>query len=102
MNSEDARLSSLLAYVQVDGRICPQPDRWNQLWERLPNKQRVGGGWNPPLPLILAAWHDTTALEKMLRLKVHIEYAHQNGVFNEVDAFLRGLRDDDWYRTTTS
>jgi hypothetical protein len=64
----------------------------------LPKKQRVGEGWDPPLPLILSAWGNTTDLEKMLRLKVHIEYAHENGVFQQVDAFLRSLPDDEWHR----
>ncbi len=42
-------------------------------------KIRVGSGWNPPLPLILAAWDHTTGLEKLLRLKQHIEYATEKG-----------------------
>lgn len=73
MNAGDTRLSFLLEYVQANGRICPVPQRWSQLWEMLPGRRRVGGGWNPPLPLILGAWHYTTGLEKMLRLREHIE-----------------------------
>ena len=37
----------------------------------LPDRRREGSGWEPPLPLILAAWHTTSALSKMLRLEEH-------------------------------
>jgi hypothetical protein len=39
-----------------DGRVCPQPVVWQQLWEILPDRRRVGAGWEPLSPLILAAW----------------------------------------------
>ncbi|MCX7112834.1 MAG: hypothetical protein NTX45_22490 [Proteobacteria bacterium] len=91
------KLGSLLSYVEADGRICPQPQRWNELWELLPNKERTGAGWKPPLPLILAAWWHTTDLEKMLRLKAHIEYAAKNGTIDEIDDFIRCLPQVDWH-----
>lgn len=97
MKETNDKLADLLAYVQADGRICPEPGKWHELWEMLPHKRRVGHGWNPPLPLILAAWDHTTGLEKMLRLKDHIEYAAENGVLDEIDRFLRGLSHDDWH-----
>ena len=85
--SKDERLT-LLAYVTENGRICPQPTRWDELWKLLPNKQQTaGGGWKPSLPLILGAWHYTTGLDKVLRLREHIEYAYEKGVFSEVDIF---------------
>jgi len=96
--SKDERLAMLLAYVTEHGKICPQPQRWNELWQLLPNRQRnSNGGWNPPLPLILGAWHIATGIEKTQRLREYIEYAHQNGAFDEVDSFLRRLRESDWY-----
>lgn len=91
------RLTALLAYVTKNGRICPQPRRWNELWKMLPNrKQNENGGWDPPVPLILGAWHYASDLEKMLRLREHIEYAFQNGAFEQVDSFLRSLPESDW------
>ena len=44
----------LIAYCRERDRVCPLPPPWNQLWEMLPNRKRVGLGWEPPLPLILA------------------------------------------------
>ena len=60
----NAELEEILAFSQAVKRICPQPQLWNELWETLPNKKRVGAGWEPPLPLILGAWWNTTDLEK--------------------------------------
>jgi hypothetical protein len=96
---KNERFAALLAYVTEKGRICPQPQRWNELWELLPNRrQNPNGGWNPPLPLILGAWHYTTGLDKILHLREHIEYAYQNGVFDEIDRFLRRLSESDWHK----
>jgi len=73
------------------------PMRWNELYELLPERKRAGGGWEPPLPLILAAWYDTPALLKMLRLAEHVEWADKHGVLNEIDKFLRQLSEVDWH-----
>lgn len=47
--------SDLETYIGLEGRVCPIPTRWNELWELLPGRHRVGSGWVPPLPLILGA-----------------------------------------------
>lgn len=91
------KLEALLAYVQEDGRVCPQPPQWKKLWEMLPGKKRDGSGWHPPLPLILGAWWDTSHLEKMLRLREHIEYAASHGALDNVDDYLRRLLADQWH-----
>ena len=90
-------VESLKSYCQLNARICPQPQLWNKLWEMLPKKKRVGGGWEPALPLILAAWHDTPALLKRLRLEEHIHWADKTGSLDQVSAFLRGLKESDWH-----
>ena len=73
------------------------PQRWNALWELLPDRRRVGGGWEPPAPLILAAWYETPGLLKMLRLAEHIEWAASHGAMESVAAFLHGLKEDEWF-----
>lgn len=93
----EEKLSALLEYVRAEGRVCPMPDYWSQLWEMLPDKKRVGMGWEPSLPLILAAWWDTPALSKILRLQEHIRYAAEHGVLDEVDKFLLALSNDQWF-----
>jgi hypothetical protein len=88
---------SLIAYCRENSRICPVPERWDALWKMLPERRRVGGGWEPPLPLILAAWHDTPDMLKMLRLREHVEWAAEHGALDSVAGYLRGLREDDWF-----
>ena len=91
------KLQDLLEYVKADGRICPNPQEWQALWEMLPDRKRVGSGWEPPLPLILAAWWDTPFLAKILRLEEHIRYASGHGVLDEVDTYLRSLKTEQWF-----
>jgi hypothetical protein len=92
-----ATLEEVLAEAQRNKRVCPQPDKWHELYELLPNRRRVGGGWEPPLPLILAAWSSTPALPKFLRLREHIAWASEHGVLDAVHCFLMSLDETDWY-----
>jgi hypothetical protein len=96
-NSVDGeRLAQLLAYCRANGRVCPAPDKWSDLWELLPGRQRVGSGWEPPPPLILAAWWDCSANEKQDRLELHMRYAADRGALEQVAQFLSRLGADDW------
>ncbi len=90
-------VESLVAYCRENDRICPLPQLWNRLWEMLPGRSRVGAAWQPPPPLILAAWHDTPAMLKMLRLAEHIECAAKHDSLEMIGKFLRELREDDWH-----
>lgn len=90
-------LNKLIKYTTSKGRVCPMPQQWTKLWEMLPNKERVGAGWQPSLPLILAAWYDTSDREKRNRLLSHIKYASEQGVLNQIDEYLRSLSKDEWY-----
>jgi len=93
----EGKLKSLIEYVQSEGRVCPVPDFWNNLWEMLPNaKGKQSGGWNLSPPLILAVWWDATAEQKRERLILHIKYAADHGVLDKADEFIRGLIPDQW------
>ena len=93
----DEKLKDLLGYVIANGRICPIRVSWDRLWEMLPDKTHVGRDWDPPMPLTLAVWWETPLLEKTLRLDKHIRYAAEHGVLDEVDAYLRGLKSEEWF-----
>ena len=75
------------------------PWQWNRLWEMLPDRTRSGSSWQPAPPLILAAWHDTPALLKTMRLKEHIDWAEQHAVLEKVDKFLRSPSESEWAHT---
>ena len=89
-------LEALIKYCKSNERICPMPDHWNQLWEMLPNRSRVGSSWKPSLPLILAAWDHSSPITKMDRLEEHLRWADAHGALKTVDVFLRSLHEDDW------
>ena len=83
------KAQALVNYCQEGGRFCPQPVYWDRLWKMLPD--------HPPTPLILAAWWHTVGIEKMIRLRDHIQWADERGSIDVVDAYLRGLPEDKWY-----
>ena len=87
----------LIAYCREKNRVCPLPQRWNELWEMLPDRRRHGHGWDPALPLILAAWDHSPAMLKMVRLAEHIEWAAKHGALEGIGKFLRSLTEDQWF-----
>lgn len=84
-------------FCKQNNRICPQPQLWNNLWQKLNNKKQVGAGWQPSLPLILAAWWDTPPFSKQLRLMEHLRWAEANNQLQEIGQFLYNLREEDWF-----
>ncbi len=90
-------LADAIAEANKNGRVCPQPMQWNELWEKLPNRTRKGLGWEPPLPLILTAWWDTPILAKKLRFREHLEWADKHGILGEIYEFMTNLTEDQWY-----
>ena len=93
----DVRVKVLVDFCRQYDRVCPNPNEWSHLYNLLPEKRRKGSGWEPSLPLILAAWHDTPALMKMVRLEEHINWASSHGALDAVEDFLRSLKEDQWF-----
>lgn len=95
--SNKETFETLWAYCTSNNRLCPMPPEWAELFRMLKNtKQQPNGGWEPSLPLILVAWHDTTPAEKQLRLEEHIQWAFDNNQIEEVGRYLRSLSENDW------
>lgn len=91
-----ATLDEVLAEATKNGRICPMPMKWNELYHLLPGRRRVGNGWEPALPLVLGAWYCPGVL-KTIRLREHLEWAAAHGALDAVYAYLRSLPEDDWF-----
>lgn len=90
-------LGALLDHARSDGRVCPLPQVWNRFFELLPNKRRIGAGWEPPLPLILGAWHYTSDADKRERFLLHIRWAADHGALEAASKFIRILTPDQWH-----
>ena len=87
----------IVAAAAEEGRVCPQPGLWNDLWQMLPDRRQVGAGWEPALPLILAAWDLTSDAAKRERFLLHLRWAEARGAMQSVIIFLDSLRPDQWY-----
>lgn len=92
--SQDS-FEALWAYCQHNQRIVPRD--WLRLYRKLWNR-RIGdeGRPEPPMPLILAAWHTTTALEKSMRFRCHLEWARDQGQIELIGKYLRTLDEEGW------
>jgi len=90
-----SQLTSLEQFCRSDGRVCPLPVYWVRLWEMI---AKASPDKEPPLPLILAAWNETTHLDKMVRLVEQLEHAEKNGTLGAVDSYLRELPLSRWLR----
>jgi len=88
---------SLWAYCTENNRMVPRPQEWTKLHSILANRRQLpSGGWEPPLPLILAAWDCTMPIEKHQRFREHIQWASDHNQLDEVGAFLRALPEEKW------
>lgn len=97
MNAPPPTVTETLALASQNNRVCPLPQHWNRLYDLLPERRRSGKGWEPALPLILAAWHNTPAMMKKLRLREHIEWAASHGALAQVHALLAALPENEWH-----
>lgn len=93
-----ATFETLWEYCTSNKRLVPNPQVWNKLFGMLKNtKQKANGGWEPSLPLILGAWHNTMPIEKQLRFKEHFQWAFDNQQIDEIGCYLRALPEEGWY-----
>ncbi len=90
-------IEQAIAEAQKNDRVCPQPQQWNELYELLPERKRKGNGWEPALPLILAAWRNTPVLSKIIRFREHLEWADSHGALSEVFEFMKNLPEEEWH-----
>jgi hypothetical protein len=90
-------LEQLLTYCRENERVCPAPQRWNELWQILPNKRRKGVGWEPPLPLILAAWWEASDQQKQERLEHHVRWAGDHNFIDQIAKFLNSRPESEWH-----
>lgn len=79
------------------GRVCPMPPCWADMHQMIAKECQARGLGLPPAPLILAAWHDTPNKYKTMRLRLHLQYAANCGILEDVCTYLRSLPPEDWY-----
>jgi hypothetical protein len=90
-------IEQALEEAKKNHRVCPQPGKWHELYELLPNKVRKGGCRGPALPLILAAWSATPKLSKIVRFHEHLAWATEHGALDAVYEFMQNLEEEEWF-----
>jgi hypothetical protein len=98
--SETPTVDTFITALSAESKVCPQPEKWNQLWQMLPNRRQFGASWEPSLPLILAAWHHASNLAKRERLVLHLRWAEQHQSLPQIIEFLEALEPQDWHTET--
>jgi hypothetical protein len=97
MNHDRDTFDSLWGLCTANNRLVPMPPQWSDLFRLLKNtRQKPSGGWEPPLQLILVAWHHSMPIEKQLRFKEHFQWAAAQDQLNEIGDFLRLLPETQW------
>lgn len=97
MQEINETFETLWGYCIDNKRLCPNPQKWNELFGMLKNRrQKPSGGFEPCAPLILNAWEMTMPIEKQLRFKEHIQWASDNNQLEEIGKYLRQLTETDW------
>jgi hypothetical protein len=97
MSRDAETLEALWAYCTAENRLVPMPPQWSDLYGMLEGtRQKPTGEWEPPLPLILAAWHHSMPIAKQIRFKEHLNWAEKQDQVDQVGAFLRSLPEHQW------
>jgi hypothetical protein len=87
----------ILEYVKRNDRVCPMPLKWKGFWEMLQDLKTEDWSQEPGVPLILGAWINEPGLAKMGRFWAQIEWGVENGALEQVEEFLLGMKESDWF-----
>ena len=90
MSKTDETFESLWKYCTDNNRVCPLPDKWNELFNTLRDNGQVD------LPLILNGWEMSSPIEKQLRFEQHIRWAAEKEQLLEVSSLVREIEEKDW------
>lgn len=88
-----ASADELMVVARRHNRVCPQPDRWAELYARLGGDRYAD--LEPP-PVQPWMWSKVSALQKRLRLRSHLEWAERHAKLGDAAAFLLALDEEEW------
>ena len=82
-------------FMNNNNYFCLMPIMWMEMFKMIEEwndeKEKIS------IPLILAAWHHTTGLMKLIRFNEHLDFAFKKGKIRTIDEYLNKLKDDDWF-----
>ena len=89
-------LDAAMLVARRNNRVCPRPERWQELHGLLPARKTTRGSQQPPVPPTGPAWSKTAPLTKRLMFREHIEWAEAQGVLENVMSFMQKMPETDW------
>ena len=90
-------LEACLTEARKNNRVCPQPAKWQQLYQMLRSKALQAPDVEPTPPILVPAWLETPPLTKRMCFREHVEWAAAHGCIEDVYAFLKRLPEQHWY-----
>lgn len=97
MAEPSPELKVLRAFLAENERSIPVGSHWAKMYRiMLDNADEHSQKQEPPLPLILSAWHYSSLLEKLVRFEQHLKWADEHGALPQVAEFLRSLPESAW------
>ena len=79
--------------ARKNNRVCPKPEKWQQLYEMLPERKHS----EPAPPLLGAAWNNTSSIPKRMCFREHIEWAASHDCLQQIHSFMQSLPESDWH-----
>ena len=90
-------LDEVLLEARRGNRVCPQPERWQELFAMFEQHVACQPWPLPPEPLTGAAWAGTQALAKRMCLREQLEWAAAHGCLGKAFDLLQNLQEADWH-----
>lgn len=101
MDASDYNLIELLDRIYLNDFCCPMPPKWAELSNHVctPVDHTRPHSRYPP-SLILAAWSESSDVEKRQRLFEQLLFAYRHGCIGQARDYLMSLDGNDWHKMT--
>jgi len=99
MEASDYNLIELLDRIYLTHYCCPMPPKWAELRNHVyPTVGHAKHHSRYPPSLILAAWSESSDVEKRQRLFEQLLFAYRHGTIGQARDYLMSLNDNDWHK----
>jgi hypothetical protein len=99
MDASDYNLIEVLDRIYLNDFCCPMPPKWAELSNHVcePLDHTRPPARYPP-SLILAAWSESSDVEKRQRLFEQLLFAYRHGTIGQARDYLMSLDGNDWHK----
>jgi hypothetical protein len=99
MDASDYNPIELLDRIYLDEYCCLMPPKWAELSNHVCSTvDHAKAQTRYPPSLILAAWSESSDVEKRQRLFEQLLFAYRHGTIDQAHDYLISLHDSDWHK----